>query len=227
MTAFARLALLAGFLACQATSAWAVIEAEGVSIDESVVINGQKLVLNGYGVRKRGYFKTELTALYLPQRTNSAEVVYKTNAPRYVRQTILRDLPAAVASRFFIREFTMDATEAEAKQLVTELGAIGGLYGNINRINKGDVVELFWNPGQGMNGKYNGKWFDERYITNPLWWAVYMRGFVGPNVAESFRNGILGLNGSAASNGSAAANGSNASASTGPSIVTIDPPKAR
>lgn len=174
-------------------SAWAAQEIEGVTVEDTVVINGQKLVLNGTGVRKRGYFKTELSALYLPQRTSNPEVIYKTNAPRYVRLTVLRDLPAAAASRYFLKEFTQNATDAESRQLINELGTLGGVYGNLNRISKGDVVEFFWIPGQGMNGRYNGKPFDERSIANPLWWAVYMRGFVGPKVAEPYRNGLLGL----------------------------------
>ena len=102
---------------------------EGVTVDDTVTINGQKLVLNGMAVRKRGYFKTEVSALYLPQRTTQPEVIYKTHAPRYIRMTILRDLPPATASRFFIKEFTQNATETEAKQLINELGALGGVYG--------------------------------------------------------------------------------------------------
>ncbi len=167
---------------------------EGVTVDDTVTINGQKLVLNGMAVRKRGYFKTEVSALYLPQRTTQPEVIYKTHAPRYIRMTILRDLPPATASRFFIKEFTQNATETEAKQLINELGALGGVYGNLNRINKGDVVEIYWTPGQGMMAKYNGKTVADQGISNPLWWAVYMRGYVGPNVSETYRNGLLGAN---------------------------------
>lgn len=167
---------------------------EGVTVDDTVTVNGQKLVLNGMAVRKRGYFKTEVSALYLPQRTTNPEVIYKTHAVRYIRMTILRDLPPATASRFFIKEFTQNASEAEAKQLINELGALGGVYGNLNRINKGDVVEIYWTPGQGMMAKYNGKTVADQGISNPLWWAVYMRGYVGPNVSDTYRNGLLGAN---------------------------------
>ena len=165
---------------------------EGVTVDDTVVINGQKLVLNGMAVRKRGYFKTEVSALYLPQRTDSAEVVYRTNGMRYIRMTILRDLPPATASRFFIKEFTQNATEAEAKQLINELGTLGGIYGSLNKINKGDVVEIIWTPGPGMTARYNGKLMTEQGVPNPLWWAACMRGDVGPNVSDACRNGLLG-----------------------------------
>jgi Chalcone isomerase-like len=165
---------------------------EGVTVDETVVVNGQKLVLNGMAVRKRGYFKTEVSALYLPQRTDNPEVVYRTNAMRYVRMTILRDLPSATASRFFIKEFTQNATEAEAKQLINELGTLGGIYGSLNKINKGDVVEIIWTPGPGMTARYNGKLITEQGVPNPLWWAVYMRGYVGPNVSDAYRAGLMG-----------------------------------
>ncbi len=193
MQKIVQLALASAVALMFSPGAHALDELEGVPIEESVVVNGQKLVFNGAAVRKRGYFKTEVSALYLPQKTKDADVIYKTNAIRYIRMTILRDLPSATATRFFIKEFTQNASDSEAKQLINELGALGGVYGNINRIGKGDVVEISWTPGKGMNAKYNGKLLSEQYINNPLWWAVYMRGYVGPNVTDAYRNGLLGI----------------------------------
>ena len=193
MQKFVKLAIASVAALIFSPGAHALTELEGVPLEESEVINGQKLVFNGAAVRKRGYFKTEVSALYLPQKTKDPEVIYKTNAVRYIRMTILRDLPSATASRFFIKEFTQNATETEARQLINELGALGGAYGNINRISKGDIVEVSWTPGKGMNAKYNGKYLSEQFINNPLCWAVYMRGYVGPNVTDAYRNGLLGV----------------------------------
>lgn len=49
-----------------ATSAHAAVEIEGVSVAETAMVGGKKLILNGASVRKRGYFKADVTALYLP-----------------------------------------------------------------------------------------------------------------------------------------------------------------
>lgn len=171
----------------------AAIEIEGFTVEDSIVEDGARLVLNGTAVHKRGYFKTELAALYLPERTQSPDVVYRTNGVRVLRRTILRDVPMSTASRYFVNDFKVVATEAEFKQLIGEIGALGSIYGSIPKVSRGDVIDTVWLPGKGMFGRFNGKRLSEQYTRNDLFWQVYMRMYVGAAAQESFRNGLLGV----------------------------------
>lgn len=65
------------------------VSMEGVDLAPTVTAYGQKLVLNGAGVRKRGYFKADVTALYLPEKTTSADAIFKLEC---VRRDQLNDL---------------------------------------------------------------------------------------------------------------------------------------
>ena len=168
-------------------------EIEGVVFDDTIIEDGAKLVLNGVAVHKRGYFKTEAAALYLPERTTSAEVIDNTTGVRVLRRVLLREVPMSTASRYFVNDFKQAATETEFKQLIGELGALGGIYGSITRVVKGDTIDTVWQPGKGMFGRFNGKRLSDQSVKNDLFWQVYMRMYVGAAAHETFRNGLLGV----------------------------------
>lgn len=179
-------------LSCAAALPARAMEIEGFPIEESITEAGVKLVLNGIAVRKRGYFRTELAMLYLPEKTKSVDAVYKTSGVRVLRRIVLREVPIATASRYFINDFKQVATEAEFKQLITDLGELGGVYGTISKVSRGDTIDTVWIPGKGMTGRFNGKSLVDKYNKNELFYQVYMRMYVGPTVHDDFRNGLLG-----------------------------------
>jgi hypothetical protein len=54
----------------------------GVKLDDSVNVNGQNLVLNGAGVRKKFFVKVYVGALYLTAKQNDAAAILAADAPR-------------------------------------------------------------------------------------------------------------------------------------------------
>lgn len=181
---------LVGLMALSA--AHAVVELEGVQVEDTATVAGTRLVLNGVGVRKRGYFKTDVTALYLPERRSKAADVYNPNGVRRLVLVLLRDIPSATISRYFVGDFKQVATDAEFKQVINEVGQMGQVYGGLVRVNKGDVVEIDWIPGTGLTAYINGKSMGAP-IKNPLFYEIYMRMYLGSSVPEDFRNALLGL----------------------------------
>ncbi len=189
VTKLAAALLLAGV----AWSAEAAVELEGVRVDESVSALGTHLVLNGAAVRKRGFFKTDVTALYLSEKSASPDAVYHPKGPIRIVLYLLRDIPTSLASRFFVSDFKQVATDAEFRQLINEVGRTGQLYGNLSRIAKGDVVVMDYAPGRGLTVTFNGKSMTDTPWKNELYIEVYMRMFVGNTVPDDFRKGLLGL----------------------------------
>lgn len=179
-----------------AFSAQAAVELEGVQLDDTATVAGTRLVLNGAGVRKRGYFKTDVTALYLPERRNSADAVYKANGVRRLVLVLLRDIPSATISRYFVGDFKQVATDAEFKQVINEVGQMGQVYGNLTKVSKGDVVVIDWipsGPSAGLNATINGKSMGAP-IKSELFYEIYMRMYLSPSVPDDFRNALLGVN---------------------------------
>ncbi len=189
----------AAALAPWATEARADVELEGVSLEESITVNGKKLVLNGAAVRRRGYFKADVTALYLPEKRTTPEAIFKLDGYRRIQLNILREFTSSTISRIFISDFKQAASEEEFKKLIEVVGQIGAAYGNVKRVVKGDTVNLDWVPGKGWIAFHNGKQLNGDInnavtaINSELAYQIYMRMYIGATAPEELRNGLLGL----------------------------------
>jgi hypothetical protein len=173
-------------------------ELEGVELAETVMAHGQKLVLNGAGVRKRGYYKADVTALYLPEKRTTAEPIYRLNGVRRIQLNILREFTSSTISRIFIADFKQAATPEEFKRLISVVGQIGAVYANVKRVVKGDVVNLDWVPGTGWMAFHNNRPLQIEgepisAINNELAYQIYLRMYIGEAAPEELRNALLGL----------------------------------
>ncbi|HIV71947.1 MAG TPA: chalcone isomerase family protein [Candidatus Aquabacterium excrementipullorum] len=177
----------------------AAVELEGIEIEETITAYGKKLVLNGIGLRKRGYFKADVTALYLPEKRTTPEAIMKLDGIRRIQLNILREFTSSTISRIFIADFKQVATDDEFKKLIDVVGQIGAAYANVKRVAKGDVVNLDWVPGRGWMATHNGKQLagdgtvDAMAINNELAYQIYLRMYIGPHAPAELRNGLLGL----------------------------------
>jgi Chalcone isomerase-like len=181
-----------------AAPAQAAVTMEGVTLEETIMVGNRKLVLNGAGVRRRGYFKADVTALYLPEKRTTPESIFKLDGYRRIQLNILRDFTSSTISRIFISDFKQAATEEEFKKLIEVISLVGGAYSNVKRVTKGDVVDLDWVPGKGWMAFMNGKALQVEgagadAINNELAYQVYLRMYIGASAPEDLRNGLLGL----------------------------------
>ncbi|WP_374593792.1 chalcone isomerase family protein [Aquabacterium sp.] len=171
-------------------------ELDGVQIEDSATVGGTKLLLNGAATRKRGYFKTDVTTLYLAEKCRTLECVYHAKGPKRIQLSVLRDLNGGLISRYFVSDFKSVATEAEFKQLITEVGQIGDLYGRLGQVKKGDVSIIDWVPGKGIQCRLNGKVQSAggiEYMNSELMFQILLRMYVGELAAADYRRGLLGL----------------------------------
>ena len=99
------------------------VSMEGVDLAPTVTAYGQKLVLNGAGVRKRGYFKADVTALYLPEKTTSADAIFKLDGVRRIQLNILRRFTSSTITRIFLADFK---DHARHRGLDATLASSGG-----------------------------------------------------------------------------------------------------
>jgi len=173
--------------------ATAALKLEGVEVPDTVMAHGRRLLLNGAGVRKRGYFKSNVVALYLPEKLTTFEAINRIDGPRRIQLSLLRDFSSSTISRIFLADFKQTATDAEFKQLINEIAEIGGIYGNLKKVGAGDVVNIDWVPGSGIVTSLNDHPLADKPINNALAYQIYLRMFIGPTVPDELRNALLGL----------------------------------
>ncbi len=173
--------------------AQAVVKVDGVEVPTATTVRGKKLVLNGAGVRRRGYYKSNIVALYLPERLTTLDAIMKLDGPRRIQMLLLRDFSQSTVSRIFLADFKQAATDVEFKTLINEVAEIGAIYNNVKRVEQGDKVNIDWQPGAGIIASLNDRQLNEKPINNELAYQIYLRMFMGPTVPEELRNRLLGL----------------------------------
>ncbi len=173
--------------------AQAVVKVDGVEVPTTATVRGKKLVLNGAGVRRRGYYKSNIVALYLPERLTTLDAIMKLDGPRRIQMLLLRDFSQSTVSRIFLADFKQAATDVEFKTLINEVAEIGAIYNNVKRVEQGDKVNIDWQPGAGIIASLNDRQLNDKPINNELAYQIYLRMFMGPTVPEELRNRLLGL----------------------------------
>lgn len=175
--------------------AQATVKVDGFDVATTSMVRGKRLMLNGAAVRRRGYYKSNIVALYLPERLTTIEAIMKLDGPRRLQMLLLRDFSQSTVSRIFLGDFKQAATDTEFKSLINEVAEIGAIYNNVKRVELGDKVNIDWQPGAGIIASLNDRPLNEKPINSELAYQIYLRMFLGPNVPEELRNRLLGLGG--------------------------------
>ena len=185
-------------LGCAVSGAWAEVDVSGVPLEETVTVGGVPLHLNGAGYRKRGYFKIDVTALYLQQKATTLEAVENAPGVKRVQLVIQQDVTGSQASRYFLIDFEASAPPAEFAKLITEVSQVGDIYSALPKIKKGDVVTMDWIPGKGLIATLNGAILTPHGATSPymnseLLAKVMLRMYVGGKTPAELHDNLLGV----------------------------------
>lgn len=130
-------------------------ECEGVRVAESVEVGGEKLVLNGLGLREATVFKINVyvAALYLKTPSSDAESIANGDESKLIRLSFLRDVPKSDMRKAITDGFKSSsgeqwpALEARAQKFFELLPAF----------EQGQSLTLWYAPGKGVQVKAPGK----------------------------------------------------------------------
>jgi hypothetical protein len=124
-----------------------------VKLEDSISVNGQNLVLNGAGLRKKFFIKVYVGGLYLPTKNGNATAIMALDAPRrqvmHFLYSVSKDQMCDAWSEG-INDNTPNAS-AEVK------GAFKTLCSLMEPIPKGHSLVLTYIPGTGTSVEINGK----------------------------------------------------------------------
>jgi hypothetical protein len=84
--------LLAAVAALAVAAPTPAREVGGVAFPDALTVSGQKLELNGAGIRKKLFVKVYAGGLYLAQPSRDAAAIVAADAPKRVRMVFLRDV---------------------------------------------------------------------------------------------------------------------------------------
>lgn len=168
------------------------LEISGVTIAPDATVAGTKLVLNGAGVRFKGFAKVNVTEIYASKKFSSLEELVALPGPKRVSLTMLRDVPSGLMGKSLTRGIEDNFPRAEVSKLVPSLIRIGELFNAFKNLNNGDSVLIDWVPGTGtvvtVRGAIQGEPFKE-----PEFFRAVLSIWLGPVPVDfKLKDALLG-----------------------------------
>ncbi len=171
-------ALLVGW---QANAAPTVIH--GVKVQETAVVGGATLQLNGAGTRYKGPFKVYVGDLYTTKKVSSLDELIAAPGPKRLSMTMLREMEAGPFGRLLTRGVEDNTTKPEMSKLVPGLIRMGEIFTANKVLVPGDVITMDWIPGTGMVVTAKGKVQGEPFV-EPAFFKAMMSIWFGSSPAD-------------------------------------------
>ena len=173
-----------GLMAAMASVAMAATDVAGVKVDDETTVAGQKLVLNGAGVRTRLVFKVYVAALYLPQKKDNTKDILAMPGAKRVAVTLLREVSNDELGQALITGIRKNSTPEDTRRFGLPLLAMGDLFGRIPKLKKGETFSVDWIPGSGTVIVVDGKPVADP-IPDESFYSAILKIWIGDEPADS------------------------------------------
>lgn len=177
--------------ATRPVSAQAVV-VEGARYESTVLLGGERLVLNGVGVRRRFVFDIYAGGLYVPQRASRTEELVTQPGPKRVALRFLRDVDGELFVSSLHNGLKANHTESELARWKPQVDALTRTIQTIALARRGDSVNFEFTPEDGTRVTVNG------VTRGPLipgadFYAAVLRVWLGETPADAgLKKGMLG-----------------------------------
>lgn len=178
---------IALFVLLLATSAVAGTLA-GVTLPDQVDAKGQKLVLNGMGLRTKLFIKVYVGGLYLPAKEKSAQKILAADAPRRMALHFIYNV-----SKDQMCEAWNEGLEANTPNASAEVKKnFQTLCGWMDGVGKGQQLVLTYLPGEGTHVEISGK--EKGTLPGKPTADAILSTWIGPDPAPGadFKKAVLG-----------------------------------
>ncbi len=168
------------------------VKVEGQAIAGTANVAGTVLELNGTGVRQVAWFKGYVAALYLRDRASTPEQVLAMAGPKRVQLRMLYDVPAKELSKAVHKGVLRNSSDVLKPKLLAPLAAFEEQINAVEKVRKGDVVDIDHDGAGAMVLSVNGAVRGDPLAGADLFPAL-LRAFVGERPYDDrMKAGLLG-----------------------------------
>jgi len=197
---FLRTGLALVATACAPLSVWAQTKIADVTYPNEITVGGQKLSLNGAGMRFRFGFKGYTAALYTPSKVTKNEEVIKPTLAKRMHLVAQRDLKGDELGKLFSRGMEDNMTREDFSKIVNGVIRMGNIFAEGKQFNKGESIIVDLVPGTGLITNFRGKQQGEP-IKEPEFAENFFKIWFGRKPADdALRIALLGGQSSANTN---------------------------
>ena len=161
----------------------------GITLPDTLDVNGQQMELNGMALRKKIIFKVYVAGLYLPAKEKNSEKILAADEPRCTVMHFLRSVDAGK-----INEAWFDGLQANtpnhSPELKKQFDALASLMEDLK---DGDKLVFTYRPGSGTEVKVKGK--IKGNLGDKAFADALFSCWIGkkPGPGENFKKGLLGM----------------------------------
>jgi hypothetical protein len=160
----------------------------GVTLEDKISVNGQNLVLNGLGLRKKFFIKVYVGGLYLQAKASTPAAILAADSPRRMVMSFLYSV-----SKDQMCDAWEEGLEANTPNTSPEVkNAFKTLCSLMEPIPKGNRLVLTYIPGTGTMIEINGKM--KGSLPGKATADAIVSTWIGPKPAmgDDFKNAVLG-----------------------------------
>jgi hypothetical protein len=117
----------------------------GVTMPDTITVEGKTLKLNGMGLRKKVVFKVYVAGLYLETPSSAGPAAISSEQVKRMQLSVLRSLKAAQVTEAIEEGFEKNS-RAQMGALKERLGKFGAM---ISDVVEGDQILMTYLPGKG------------------------------------------------------------------------------
>ena len=185
-------ALAAAGVAMMSSVAWAQSKLADVIFPNDVTVGGQKLSINGYGMRFRFGFRVYAAALYTPTKLTKNEEVVKPTVAKRMHLVAQRDVKGDDFGKLFARGIEENMSKEDFSKIINGVIRMSAIFADAKQFAKGDVIMIDVIPGTGLTTTFRGKQQGEP-IKEPEFSQAMMQIWFGKKPAdEQLRVALLG-----------------------------------
>lgn len=156
-----KLLLSMGALAMALAMPVHAMDVGGVKIDDTAVVAGKTLQLNGASMRQILFIKIYAIGLYVEKKSSSAADILAANTAKRISLYIQREVNSDEFGQLFITSMNKNSTKEEKAKVVGQTSKFGEMFADMGNVKKGDLITLDWVPGKGTITSVNGKQIGE------------------------------------------------------------------
>lgn len=164
------------------------VELGGVNLEDKTIVNGQTLVLNGAGLRKKFFIKVYVGGLYLPAKMSNPASILASDTPRRMVMHFVYSV-----SKDQMCEAWQEGLDANTPNSSAEVkGGFKTLCSLMDAIPKGNRLVVTYVPGTGTVVEVNGK--VKGTIPGKATADAIVATWIGskPAMGDDFKNAVLG-----------------------------------
>jgi hypothetical protein len=176
-------------------TAWAqAVEVANVKYEPTLDLAGQKLQLNGAGIRYKFVVKVYTAGLYLTTTAGTTQEVLAAPGPKRIHITMLRDIDGNELGKLFTKGMEANAPRDEFVKSINGVLKLSEVFASRKQLNSGDSFSVDYVPGVGSTLLLNGKTVMGEPIKEPEFFSALLRIWLGDKPADdALKDALLGI----------------------------------